>query len=127
MNTIKNLNWEQIIYNSGDFFFPKFIKNILDKNIYITQNNSFYINGWSLLHCFSGMILGAVYLYLDKGLNFYYYYLFIIHTIWELWQMLIGMSKPWKLTGDSNLIDTFVDTIFFMIGTYITLKLYYTI
>jgi hypothetical protein len=73
------------------------------------------------------MILGAVYLYLDKGLNFYYYYLFIIHTIWELWQMLIGMSKPWKLTGDSNLIDTFVDTIFFMIGTYITLKLYYTI
>jgi hypothetical protein len=127
MNTIKNLNWEQIIYNSGDFFFPKFIKNILDKNIYITQNNSFYINGWSLLHYFSGMILGAVYLYLDKGLNFYYYYLFIIHTIWELWQMLIGMSKPWKLTGDSNLIDTFVDTIFFMIGTYITLKLYYTI
>jgi hypothetical protein len=127
MNTIKNLNWEQIIYNSGDFFFPKFIKNILDKNIYITQNNSFYINGWSLLHCFSGIILGAVYLYLDKGLNFYYYYLFIIHTIWELWQMLIGMSKPWKLTGDSNLIDTFVDTIFFMIGTYITLKLYYTI
>jgi|688.fasta_scaffold301931_2 hypothetical protein len=127
MNTIKNLNWEQIIYNSGDFFFPKFIKNILDKNIYITQNNSFYINGWSLLHCFSGIILGVVYLYLDKGLNFYYYYLFIIHTIWELWQMLIGMSKPWKLTGDSNLIDTFVDTIFFMIGTYITLKLYYTI
>jgi hypothetical protein len=127
MNTIKNLNWEQIIYNSGDFFFPTFIKNILDKNIYITQNNSFYINGWSLLHYFSGMILGAVYLYLDKGLNFYYYYLFIIHTIWELWQMLIGMSKPWKLTGDSNLIDTFVDTIFFMIGTYITLKLYYTI
>jgi hypothetical protein len=127
MNTIKTLNWEQIIYNSGDFFFPKFIKNILDKNIYITQNNSFYINGWTLLHYFSGMILGAVYLYLDKGLNFYYYYLFIIHTIWELWQILIGMSKPWKLTGDSNLIDTFVDTIVFMIGTYITLKLYYTI
>jgi hypothetical protein len=127
MNTIKNLNWEQLIYNSGDFFFPKFIKNILDKNIYITQNNSFYINGWTLLHYFSGMILGAVYLYLDKGLNFYYYYLFIIHTIWELWQMLIGMSKPWKLTGDSNLIDTFVDTIVFMIGTYITLKLYYAI
>ena len=127
MNTIKNLNWEQIIYNSGDFFFPTFIKNILDKNIYITQNNSFYINGWSLLHYFSGMILGTVYLYLDKGLNFYYYYLFIIHTIWELWQMLIGMSKPWKLTGSSNLIDTFVDTIFFMVGTYITLKLYYAI
>ena len=127
MNIISNINWNQMIYNSGDFFFPKFIINILDKYIYVTQNNSFYINGWTLLHYFSGMILGAVYLYLDKELKFYYYKLFIIHTLWELWQMLIGMSKPWKLTGDSNLIDTFVDTTVFMIGTYITLKLYYII
>ena len=116
-----------MIYNSGDFFFPKFIINILDKYIYVTQNNSFYINGWTLLHYFSGMILGAVYLYLDKELKFYYYKLFIIHTLWELWQMLIGMSKPWKLTGDSNLIDTFVDTTVFMIGAFITLQLYYKI
>jgi hypothetical protein len=71
------------------------------------------------------MTLGVLYLYLDKGLKFYYYNLFIIHTIWELWQILIGMSKPWKLTGHSNLIDIFVDTIVFMIGTYISLKLYY--
>ena len=127
MNLIRDINWKQIIYNSGDFFFPKSIKNILDKNIYMTQNKSFYINGWSVLHYCSGMILGAIYLYLDKGIYFYYYNLFIIHTIWEFWQIIIGMSKPWRLTGDSNLIDTFIDTLVFMIGTYVTLRLYYNI
>ena len=50
--------------------------------------------------------------------------MFIIHTIWELWQMLIGMSKPYKLTGRSNLIDTIMDTIFFMVGAYIVRKYY---
>ena len=33
--------------------------------------------------------------------------------------MLIGMAKPYKLTGRSNLIDTIMDTILFMLGAYI--------
>lgn len=121
------IDWEKMIYKSGDFFLPKPIKEFLDKSIYQTSNYSFYINGWSFVHYFSGMLVGAIYLYIGKRMDFYYYYLFIIHTIWELWQMLIGMSKPWKLTGDSNLIDTFVDTIVYMLGAYITLHLYYNI
>jgi hypothetical protein len=123
---MNNIDWEKMIYHSGDFFLPKPIKQTLDKNIYMTQNYSFYINGWTIIHYLSGMILGAIYLYLGKQISFFYYYnLFIIHTIWELWQMLIGMSKPWLLTGDSNLIDTFVDTIVFMFGAYVTLQIYY--
>ena len=43
----------------------------------------------------------------------------IIHTIWEVWQIFIGMSKPFSLTGDNNSIDIFVDTAAFMLGTYI--------
>lgn len=118
------IDLEKVLYNSGDVFFPASIKKMLDYYIYTTPNNSFYINGWTFLHFFSGMIIGCIYLYLGKKITFYYYYLFIIHTMWELWQMLIGMSKPWKLVGDSNLIDTFLDTFVFMIGTYITLKIY---
>ena len=45
--------------------------------------------------------------------------MFILHTFWELWQALIRMSKPYKLTGRSNLIDTLLDTVFFMLGAYI--------
>jgi VanZ family protein len=124
MNNIRNIDWEEMLYHSGDFFLPKPIKQTLDKSIYMTSDYSFYINGWTFVHFFSGMLVGAIYLYLDKPIKYYYYKMFIIHTIWELWQMLIGMSKPYKLTGDSNLIDTIVDTIVFMIGSYIVLHKY---
>ena len=121
-----SINWNKVIYNSGDVFLPVPIKQALDKYLYTTKNGSFYINGWTFLHLFSGVFLGTLYLYLGKQIEFFYYYnLFIIHTIWELWQMLIGMSKPWNLTGHSNLIDTFVDTFVFMFGAYITLQIYY--
>jgi hypothetical protein len=115
------IDWEKAIYNSGDVFLPKPIKQILDKSIYMTSDYSFYINGWTIIHFLSGIIIGAIYIYLGKPLNFYMYKMFVIHTIWELWQMLIGMSKPWKLTGDSNLIDTFVDTFVFLLGSYLLL------
>lgn len=118
------IDWGKIIYNSGDVFLPEPVKKILDKSIITTQNHSFYLNGWSIVHFLSGIIIGAIYLYLGKPMEFYYFKMLVIHTIWELWQMLIGMSKPWKLTGDSNLIDTFVDTILFMLGTYVVLLIY---
>ena len=35
----------EIIYNSGDFFLPKPIKQMLDKHIYDTPNKLLYING----------------------------------------------------------------------------------
>jgi len=44
--------------------------------------------------------------------------------MWELWQILIGMSKPYKLSGRSNLIDTVMDTLFFMSGAYV-IRVYY--
>ena len=43
--------------------------------------------------------------------------------MWEFWQMLVGMSKPYKLTGRNNLIDIIIDTIFFMLGAYIVIKI----
>jgi len=38
--------------------------------------------------------------------------------------MLIGMIKPYNLTGPNNLFDTILDTIFFMSGAYIIRKWY---
>ena len=77
----------------------------------------------TFIHYFSGMLMGMIYLYLGKKIDFYYYYnLFIIHTIWELWQILIGMTKIWELNG---IIDTTVDTIVYMIGAYVLLQIHY--
>jgi hypothetical protein len=41
---------------------------------------------------------------------------FTIHSIWELWQILIGMTKIMTRRG---VIDVFVDTVFFMAGMVI--------
>ena len=115
---------QNIIYNSGDIFLPEKVKNILGTDLIGTSKKTFYVSGWSIVHLINGIIFGYLYLYFKGDSRFYMFKLFIIHTIWELWQMLIGMSKPYKLTGRSNLIDTIMDTIFFMLGAYIVRILY---
>jgi hypothetical protein len=88
------------------------------------SKKTFYISGWSIVHLMSGIIFGYIYLYFKWDSRLYTYKLFIIHTLWEFWQMLIGMSSPYKLTGRSNLIDIIMDTILFMLGAYIV-RTYY--
>ena len=104
--------YQKLIYHTGDFLLPKSLIKILD--IELIRKNKFYINGWSFMHFLSGIIVG--YLLND---NCYYYKLFIIHTLWELWQIMIGMSKPFLFAENDNIIDLFIDTIFFMFGGYV--------
>ena len=111
---------QDIIYNSGDVFLPEKVKNILGKDLIGNSKKTFYVSGWSIVHFINGIIFGYLYLLYFKGdRKLYFLKMFIIHTVWEFWQMLIGMAKPYKLTGRSNLIDTIIDTIFFMLGAYI--------
>lgn len=48
------MDWNKMVYDSGDFFLPKPIKQMLDKHIYDTPNKLLYINGWTFIHYFSG-------------------------------------------------------------------------
>jgi hypothetical protein len=114
----------KILFNSGDVFLPMRVKSVLNTYLYNTPNHSFYINGWSILHLLSGILFGAIYLFLGKEESLFYFHLLILHTIWELWQVFIGMAKPWRRTGDSNLIDSVVDTGLFMMGAYVALSVY---
>jgi hypothetical protein len=118
-----NKAWlDNFIYNSGDVFVPESVKNIFGIDLIGTSKKTIYISGWSIVHFISGILIGYIYLRFKLNSKLYFYKLFILHTIWELWQMLIGMAKPYKLTGRSNLIDSIIDTIFFMSGAYIVLK-----
>jgi VanZ family protein len=118
--------FSKILLNSGDVFLPPRVKRVLTTFLYNTPNNSFYINGWSILHLLSGILIGLLYLFLGKEETTFYVHLLIIHTIWELWQVFIGMAKPWRRTCDSNLIDSIVDTVMFMMGAYVALSVYNT-
>jgi hypothetical protein len=117
-------NLQNIIYNSGDVFLPEKVKYILGIDLIGNSKKTFYVSGWSIIHFINGIIFGYLYLYFNYDVRLYTFKLFIIHTLWELWQMLIGMAKPYKLTGRSNIIDTIMDTILFMLGAYIVRKNY---
>ena len=119
------IDWHKVIFNSGDVFLPEPIKNFLSIFIYKypnTKNESnliFYIQWWSIVHFISGIVVGFLYLYYGYQIQNYFLYMLIIHTLWEIWQVIIGMSKPYNLIGRNGLIDTITDTTLFMIGAYL--------
>ena len=105
------------LYRSGDAFLPKNIrKHYLDPP-FLGNTNTYYINGWSILHFLSGILSGYIYLYLQFPIQEYYPRLLVLHTIWELWQVFIGMTSLFRWKGGDGLADTLIDTIFFMLGT----------
>lgn len=112
---------KDLLYRSGDFFFPQGLVNFLRTPLVGSDRKTFYVSVWSIVHYLMGIIVGYL-LQKHYGTQDYYTRMFIIHTIWEMWQMLIGMSHPFKLTGRSNIVDTIIDTIFFMIGAYVSKK-----
>lgn len=119
------VDWNAAIYKSGDFFIPQSVKKILDILLYKSYNYSFYIEVWHVVHFITGIIFGILYLTLGyrRDLKGYLLTLFIIHTIWEYWQIYIGMSKPLRLTYHNNLIDIIFDTFIFMLGSYLAFVL----
>ena len=114
---------QKLLYNSGDLFLPKEVKDVLETHIYGNYNQTIYITYWSFMHLLSGILTGYIYLSLGYKTKNYYWNLFIIHTLWEIWQIIIGMSKPLKIVGKNNIFDTILDTIFFMIGCLIIFHL----
>jgi hypothetical protein len=113
------MNIREIIYTSGDVFLPESIKNILTIDIIGSSKNTFYVSGWSIVHFINGILFGYLYIYYGYNPNKYFLNMLILHIFWELWQIVIGMSKPFSLVGSSNIVDIIMDTIFFMAGSYI--------
>jgi hypothetical protein len=113
------MNLKQIIYSSGDVFLPERIKRVLAYDLIGSHDDTFYISGWSILHLISGLIIGSLYLHFKYKVHLYFPVMFTLHISWELWQALIRMSNPHRLTGRSNIVDTLMDTFLFLAGAYI--------
>ncbi len=110
---------KKVIYNSGDVFLPERIKNFLKKDIIGSTNKTFYITWWSIIHFINGIIVGVLYLHYNYNKKHYFLAMLSIHTLWEVWQIVIGMSNPMKTTGRGNIVDIIVDTLLFMLGAYL--------
>jgi hypothetical protein len=97
----------------GDGMIPEPIKLWLYVPLYKTEYIE--INGWSAIHFFTGLFV-AIFLPAVTLLQW-----FLIHTLWEIYQVAIGMSKvfPDKENKDEwikEIIDVIFDTIFSVLG-----------
>lgn len=106
---------ESWIYHSGDIFLPTEVRTILKYYWLGNDRSIFYITNWTLVHMFSGVLTGYSLSIWFPKVSLFWTGLFI-HTLWELWQMAIGMTPIRTLRGQ---VDTVVDTIAFLIGVYV--------
>ena len=107
------------IYRSGDLWLPSSVVAALDSYLIGNETSLFYLNLWHVNHFLSGVFFGLL---LRSGVYsssspFLTYLLF--HTIWEIWQGLIGMT-PRSLRG---LLDITVDTVVGLLGLFLVWKL----
>jgi hypothetical protein len=93
----------------SDGLLPENITKILYKNF--VKVGEAYINGWSFMHLFSGIITSLY------GYNLWA--AIIIHSLWELFQTCIG-DNSWDL---ETMYDIPLDTAFFMFGWWIGRKI----
>ena len=101
---------------SGVAFLPVRVKQFLSTFFYGSYAQSLYINYWSILHGVNGMLTAALFWFYRVPVSRWLWYGFFIHLAWELWQVITGWSYPLHVTGDSNVVDTYLDTFFFFTG-----------
>lgn len=110
------------LFQSGDLFLSKQMRSFLETFLYGSYKYSIYITLWSIVHLLSGIIVAYTFRYYKvtepylKG--------FAIHSLWELWQIYIGMSHPYNFTGKNNIFDILLDTGFFMFGMWLVYNVY---
>ena len=109
-----------ILYRSGDVFLPLPIRKFLETYLIGNERSMFYITYWSWVHFGSGMLTAWILATRYPGWDLYWTG-FVIHGVWELWQVFIGMT-PWRtLRGQ---VDVVVDTVMFMGGMVFFMRLF---
>jgi hypothetical protein len=106
---------EEILFKSGDLFLPTSVRRFLE-TYYIGSNTSLvYINNWSLVHFLSGVCTAYLLLRFIPETNLYSTSL-MIHSLWELWQIL---GKNTLIGTTRGQLDVLMDTAFFMGGVWV--------
>lgn len=100
------------LYLSGDLFLPKRVREFLETYHVGNATSLVYITNWSLLHVLSGILTGYILIKYYPKYN-YYWTGFWVHTIWEIWQVLVKNTPYWTPRGK---IDIIVDTLVFLGG-----------
>lgn len=107
---VEKTSW---VYRSGDIWLPQETVEWLHTYVLGNDRTLFYINYWHGMHFLSGVLYGLFLLFYKVDSPFVSY--LVIHTLWELWQMWIGMTTP-NLRG---ILDIGVDTAMGCLGLFL--------
>lgn len=91
---------------TGDLLLPKSVRRNLETYVIGSDRTLFYVTYWSIMHFVSGVLI--VYFF-DTS----YWNGFLIHTVWEVYQILVRNTPFHTLRGK---LDVVVDTALFMAG-----------
>ena len=104
-------NKQSLLYRSGDVFLPEPTRKILARYWIGDDRSLFYVNNWSLVHFASGILTALL---APVGWNPFVVGL-VVHTVWEAWQIVIGMTR----LNVRGAIDITMDTVWFMGGVWL--------
>ena len=104
-----------ILFRSGDLFLPNNLVGMLNTYLVGDDTTLFYVNIWTILHFSSGILIGFL-LVFYKSASTYFWTGFLIHTAWEIWQIIVKNTPIQTLRGQ---IDILTDTFAFLIGMYL--------
>jgi hypothetical protein len=101
------------VYRSGDIWLPKEVVDYLHTYVIGNETTRFYVNYWHGMHLLSGIVFGLIAeVYRVKYPVLIY---IVLHTLWELWQLSIGMTVL-TLRG---CIDILTDTGMGLLGVFL--------
>jgi hypothetical protein len=106
------MDWSRF-KGSGDLFLPVNFNKILKTYLIGSDDTLFYITVWSIIHLISGICTALFFIQYTKfSVKYGLFTGFIIHSIWEAWQLLIT-NTPKTLRG---YMDMLIDTLLYMLG-----------
>ena len=115
---LDKLSQESLLFRSGDLFFGRDLRRFLETFLYGSYESNIYITYWSILHFISGILTALVFHTYMPNIQHPYVVGLLLHTLWEFWQVYIGMSRPWNWKGHNGFTDFIMDTALFMAGMY---------
>jgi hypothetical protein len=108
------MDWNRILFKSGDLFLPKQVRAFLEYYYIGNLKSTLYITNWTIIHFLSGIITAYL---LATRTNYATQKILLvsllIHTLWELWQIYGENTPIWTRRGQ---VDVFVDTVAYMVG-----------
>lgn len=108
--------FRDFLFLSGDLFLPKSVRSFLERYWIGNDRSLFYITNWSIVHALTGIAVGLALLQYAPEWNVYWSG-FWIHTIWEVWQIVVKNTPYWTLRG---IVDVGTDTAMFMGGLFLS-------